>query len=179
FGHASSQMTDSLAVYNLFATIDSSLNNDPSALSTIKKILEAASNVAANTLESVVSDLSKLFFMPAVTFTSNEFDNDRDLLYSSIDTINSKLNTLPAAGGLQLVSLVGKSAAELNLNPFAIVDHTDTLYTPHNQHGELDLYDPNATTNPGALTEQYLTDRAAMLAAVIQANTNDAGAVIV
>jgi VCBS repeat-containing protein len=200
YAHNIQDITDSLAVYSLFATIDPSLNNDSSDLSTIKNILEASSNLVGDTLESAISDLSKLLlFTPDALFTSNEFDNNRDLLYSAIDGIETGLKQLTAAGSLQLVSLVGKSAAELkvkakglvdpqnasayryalvNLNPFVITDSNGTLYGAHDLNGELDLYDPNAT-NPGTLTEQYLTDRAAMLAAVIQANTNDANVVIV
>ncbi len=190
-------LSDSLAVYNLFTQLVPTLNTDPNGLTTITNILKASSNDGPNTLEAAVSDVGKLFLVQP-TFISNEFDDNRDLLYLSLDNIKNKL---PTTGGLQLISLAdsntnnpsailakaNQSGAEgmayryalANLNPFAVIDVGDTLYGPHNQNGELNLYDPNATTNPGALTEQYLTDRAAMLAAVIQANTNDAGAVIV
>ncbi len=197
-GHGVSQMVDSLAVYNLFAMLAPNLNTDPNGLAKITGILKATSNVAANSLESAVSDLGKLFSVAGASFTGNEFDSNRELLYSSLDKIKDKLLD---AGGVQLVSLAdpdannpstliakaNQSGAEgmayryalANLNPFVFTDSSATLYEAHDQNGELDLYDPNATTNPSALTEQYLTDRAAMLAAVIQANTNDAGAVIV
>lgn len=73
-GHGSGQMTDSLAVYNLLATLDSSLNTDPNGLVKITGILKAASNIAENSLESTISALGKLFSVPGTTFTSNEFD---------------------------------------------------------------------------------------------------------
>ena len=44
-GHGSSQMTDSLALYNLFAQLDPTLNTNPSGLQIITDILKASSNV--------------------------------------------------------------------------------------------------------------------------------------
>src|SRR5579885_55084 len=200
FGHGVGQLTDSLAVYDLFIRMDSSLQglSPHDAVVGLTSIFEAASNEADTSLEHLVNALGDLFgvFNDQLPRLPMTHPFDRNDLFARINAIRENIN----ARDLSVVSLAGKSAAELkfkaeglvepdnaiayryalvNLNPFAIGDYTDTLYTSHNQHGELDLYDPNATTNPGALTEQYLTDRAAMLAAVIQANTNDAGAVIV
>jgi Ca2+-binding RTX toxin-like protein len=49
------------------------------------------------------------------------------------------------------------------LNSFVI---TDVSYAAHNTDGSLDLYDKD--TNPGGLTNEYLVDRAAMLAWKLQ-----------
>ncbi len=194
-GHGAGQMTNALAIMSLFTQLDQSNTID---IDTLNRIFAAAANKDVETFESLVNDLARLFGVTEIAnLDADSTTVGREALYKSIHDIQVAMNGLPPTS---VVSLVGKSAAELkvkaeglvepenalayryalvNLNPFAIVDYTDTLYTSHNQNGELNLYDPNATTNPGALTEQYLTDRAAMLAAVIQANTNDAGAVIV
>jgi hypothetical protein len=58
-GHKSAQMTDSLAVYDLFATVGSHLN-DVAKIPIITDILNATSNVAANSLERTVSAIGKL-----------------------------------------------------------------------------------------------------------------------
>ncbi len=55
-GHGKEQMTDTLAVYNLFSQIDASLPID-----TITGLLEASANKADHTLESAVTALGKLF----------------------------------------------------------------------------------------------------------------------
>jgi hypothetical protein len=44
FGHAKEQMTDSLAVYSLFAELDTALNNTTTGLQTITDILKAETN---------------------------------------------------------------------------------------------------------------------------------------
>lgn len=53
------------------------------------------------------------------------------------------------------------------LNPFVIVDAD---YALHNKDRSLDMFDK--TTNPGGLTEQYLADRAAMLAWMVKFQVN-------
>ncbi|MDD4929755.1 MAG: lipase family protein [Gallionella sp.] len=59
--HSIVKLTDSLAVYNLLAKLDSTLNSDPDGLTIITDILKAESSVAANSLESAVSAFGKLF----------------------------------------------------------------------------------------------------------------------
>lgn len=178
--HKIPPLTDSLAVYNLLATLDSSLNtaNLADGLTTITGILNAASNVGANTLESLISELGKLFSVSGTTFTGNEFDTNRDKLYTSLSSINQALS---GRSGLHLVSLSAMSAARIasiagtpaednsdkafryalkELNPF-VVSGVD--YGQLDQHGELDLYNAAGDT-PAGMTTQYLADRAAMLA---------------
>ena len=61
------------------------------------------------------------------------------------------------------------------LNPFAIIANTsqanDALYQAHNDHGQLMLFNPADGT--GALTEQYLIDRALFLKEKIALNQRD------
>ena len=178
--HSIVKLSDSLAAYNLFAQLE------PTAgLNTITNILKAESNVAANSLESAVSALGKLFNVAGTSFTANEFNSGtagRDLLYKAAQDITA---ALPAAGGLTLRDLTAFNATQLvsvaqnnlayryalvNGNPFALVGD-DTLYAPHNANGELDLFDP--ATHSGNLTDQYLTDRANYLKWELQANAQD------
>src|SRR5690606_5588488 len=54
--------------------------------------------------------------------------------------------------------------------PFALTGN-DSLYTNHNQNGELDRYNPE--TGEGSLSEEWIADRAAMLTWVIKLNSED------
>lgn len=77
--HSQQILTDALAVYNLFAQLDPTLNTATSGIQTITNILKASSNIAANTLESTVSALGKLFLVNgAAGFNANEFDGNRE-----------------------------------------------------------------------------------------------------
>ncbi|TXT27367.1 MAG: Hemolysin-type calcium-binding domain-containing protein, partial [Gallionellaceae bacterium] len=186
--HLMTYVTDSLALYNLFATLDPALNADPDGLNTITNILKASSNIAANTLESAVSALGKLFLVNgAAGFNGNMFDGNRDLLYVALNDIGAALpaNTvytlrdLSAFNAAQIASVAQNNPAYryalVSGNPFAL-DGDDAIYAAHNTGGELDLYDPANGT--GSLTGQYLKDRAAMLQARLGANTGDAGVII-
>jgi Ca2+-binding RTX toxin-like protein len=181
-GHGKEQMTDSLAVYNLFAQLDPTLNTNPNGLQTITDILKAESSVAANSLESAMTALGTLFGVANSTFTGNAFDADRNKLYNAIAGFNSIINE-PNTVDPTIQSLVGMDAATLaanaqsgiayryalvNANPFVALGLD---YSGLNQNGELDLY--NATTHTGDLTGQYLTDRAGYLAELIRYNTVD------
>ncbi len=174
-------LTDSLVVYGLFAQLDPSLNTDSNGLATITNILKASSNVAANSLESTITALGKLFGITNATFTGSEFDNNRDLLYKAVNDISA---TLPAIGGsFTVLDLSAVTATQLanraqdslayryalkELNPFAVLDAD---YSVSNTTGALDVYNP--ATGVGDLTTNYLTDRASMLSALLQRNATD------
>ena len=189
-GHSATQMTDSLAVYKLFAQLDPALNTSTAGINTITAILKAESNVAANSLESAMTGLGKLFNVPGAVVTGNAFDTNRDLLYTAIAGFDSIVNA-PFAVAPTIQSLTGMDAATLaanaqadpssssgqgiayryalqELNPFVAVGMN---YSGFDVNGELDLY--NAATHTGDLTDQYLVDRAAFLVNKVLANTND------
>jgi len=90
-GHSALQMTDSLAVYDLFAKVDPSLNDliaNPNALRTITGILTASSSTAANSLESAVSALGSLLrTQNFVAPTGSAYDTDRNALAVNDETI--------------------------------------------------------------------------------------------
>jgi Ca2+-binding RTX toxin-like protein len=182
-GHGKEQITDSLAVYNLFAQLDPKLNTATHGLQTITDILKAASNIAADSLESAVTALGKLFNVPSAVVVGNAFDTNRDLLYKALNDI---IAALPANGGFTISDLTVPNAilltdasapdangqayryALVNLNPFAVLGAD---YSGFDTNGQLDLY--NSNTGKGNLTTQYLQDRAAMLDVLIQRNTAD------
>jgi len=184
-GHGAPQMTDSLAVYNLLATLDPTLNDaSASNIDKIGNILKASSNVAANSLESAVTALGKLFGATNTNFTSNEFDGaGRDFLYKALNDVNAAaicfsgvftFRDISAFSAAQIASIAQSNIAYryalLNLTPFAMVDN-DAVYTQHDTQGELDVYDP--ATGNGSLTSQYLTDRASLLATYLANNIID------
>ncbi|NOT20816.1 MAG: hypothetical protein HOP24_11220, partial [Sideroxydans sp.] len=181
FGHGKSQMTDSLALYNLLATLDPSLAEaSPSNLTKISALLKAETNIAADTLERTISSLGKLFNVPSANVTGNAFaGNGRDKLYTAVKDIKaafescySSVNIVPLDASLQANATnpdgIAYRYALAALNPFAVIG---VDYSSFNQHGELDLYDP--ATQQGQLTPDYLTDRSAMLSLMIQRNTAD------
>ncbi len=161
FGHGASQMTDSMAVYALFAQVDPSLNNAPSGIgvNTITSIINAASNQSANSLESALADLGRVYNL----YFSDE-ESDRDYLYSRLYDVQAAVGNNHGT----VVSLTSQSQGEIAnhaktdigyryalaaLNPFAITGN-DGLYTRHNADGHL---------NADQCGDLYLQDRAAML----------------
>jgi len=66
FGHGSSQMTDSLALYNLFAIIDPSLDSTD-GLATLTGIFENTSNRGRDSLELALDALRKIFGKQSLT----------------------------------------------------------------------------------------------------------------
>ena len=115
----------------------------------------------------------------------------RNIFFQNLDAISAAVTAISnAPGAFGVASLIGTSASSLTnlaingdldamayryalqaLNPFAVFGPA-TLYQPHNQSGQLDLF-VNATSTPAGMTNQYLTDRAQMLAFLNTANTND------
>jgi len=172
--HSIIPLTDSLAVYRLLNKIDADLS-----MTGINQLLEAASNVSTNSLESLASALSRVFQGNAAQAVGM---GDRDALYAVMQGL---LNDGVIPSGLGLVSLANKTAGEMQslaqnniayryalreLNSFAVLG---AEYGQHNQNGQLDLYNPS--TGAGSMSEQYLADRSIMLAGVIRARVADSG----
>ena len=188
--HSILHLADALAIYNLLATIDSSLT-----ISTGTVLLESVSNNTNNTLEELVNALG-ILFKTGTTITTG----DRDQLYTRLSDINAALfdtnGTLkPNYQNLTITPLLQSDPANkfkvralgldlenpedaiayryalVNLNPFVITGNNALYEDNHNQNSELDLYDE--TTGAGTLTEQYLDDRAKMLVARISLGIQD------
>lgn len=186
--HGKTAITDSLAVYNLLAQIDPGLNDGSQAsLDKIGAILKAASSLAANSLESAVSALGKLFNVSGTSFHANEFDNGvagRDLLYQAVQAIAAALpqDVALSLAAVDANSILASAKADSATSPdalayrYALVNGNAFVikgvdYGSHNANGELDLFNPSDHT--GSLTNQYLLDRSSWLAAKLDSNTAD------
>ncbi|MDZ4185613.1 MAG: cadherin-like domain-containing protein [Desulfuromonadales bacterium] len=184
-GHGKEQMTDALAVYDLFIRLDPRLQTSTPGdlLAELNPLFEVAANNRMGTFETLVNGLGELFVTDYVSITEAQW-GDRGILYERIKKIR---DVLPKEG-LQVTTLADLSSDTLStraqtdiayryalthLNPFVITGDA-ALYTAHNSNGELDLC--NLTTGQGALSEQYLTDRAKMLYWQMQVAATDADA---
>ncbi|HNI74602.1 MAG TPA: hypothetical protein PLX65_13935, partial [Accumulibacter sp.] len=144
-GHSATQMTDSLAVCDLFIRLDNSLAGKtvPQALAILNPLLEAASADASMTLESLARSLRKLL----TGIDSAIVKDNRESLYLAIKDINREFDAGPQPQR-SIVSLTTLSAADLQsaasnpdavatryalkeLNPFAVLGD-DSLYTKFN-----------------------------------------------
>ncbi|HQW20009.1 MAG TPA: hypothetical protein PLI90_04970 [Rhodocyclaceae bacterium] len=166
-GHGAAQMTDSLAVYDLFIRLDSNLSTqtDTQALAKLKPLFEASSNIANTSLEQLVAAVDKLLGGSGSALPTD----DRDALYTRLQAIEKKLtdkhytlDILAAKSRDDLVALsknnIAYRYALKELNPFAILGAD---YDPQNTAGQLNLFDP--ATGTGEMTKEYLADRAAFL----------------
>lgn len=86
-GHGAAQMTDSLAVYDLFQTLQSELNGEfqIEALGTLKTIFETGTRFASRSLESLVNSMSDA--LNVGTRIPDSGMDDREALYSAIYAI--------------------------------------------------------------------------------------------
>ena len=180
--HSIVTVTDALALYDLFARLDPGLD-----IGQIDAILRGASNRMNNTLEKTLQALAKLVLDSGASIGID----DRNAFYRALIPLRDAVGNASYAitPGNVVAPLTSMSAASLaslaalntptgmayryalqELNPFAVVSNAN-LYDQHNANGELDLYDPQ--TGDGSLTDQYLIDRAALLAEFNQPNLAD------
>lgn len=195
--HKIKYLTDALAIYNLFATIAPAVS-----ASTITDILKASSYTTLTrdpndtSLENVLDALRTLFQQNYAQSTVNTnatptAPDNRDSFYTNLIDLQAYLKNSPFYNsttqslGFTVDKLTNAGAATLvtnaqtdiayryalyKLNPF-VVDNAPALYSAINTGGALDRYD--ATTRTGALTDEYLKDRAAFLTNKLNAATND------
>lgn len=132
-GHGKGQMTDALAVYDLFIKADSRLQaaNVETVMAALNPIFEAASSDTDATFETLLNALGHLFVEAYAPIAGT--DPLREDFYSRVQQIAGKLDD----GSLQVQSLVGKTSEELvtqaqtdiaaryalvHLNPFAVLE---------------------------------------------------------
>ncbi|NLC70239.1 MAG: hypothetical protein GX751_02640 [Desulfuromonadaceae bacterium] len=186
--HSIVTLTDALAVYNLFATVAPGLDNE-AGLGIISGILQSCSSDNGKSIESAVSALGRLLVAGFMPHIGNEYDRNRDALYTDIQAITAALSgpsdlsievlgttdsngTFTALSPYAIETLARSDIAYryalVNLNPFAVLEAD---YTAFNQNGELDIF--NSATGQGSLNDIYLADRAEMLANLIYGNIHD------
>ena len=193
--HKMGPVADSLALYNLFATLDPSLNtaNPADGIGTITGILKAASNVANQSLEVTLDALRTLFEQNYTGSNSNQTapptaTDDRESLYAHLDTLKTWLTNSPFTS-FSIESLADKTAATLLAQSQAntsdglayryalykgnafVVKGASALYDAINSDSALSLYDP--ATHTGNLTRVYLADRSNYLTKLFTRNTQD------
>lgn len=179
FGHDASQMTDSAAVHDLFLRLDHALaaKTPGEALESFDLLFESAASQPAHTLEQLVHALGVLF---GAGLSAMPQADDRESLYAGILAVRSAIGAEAAYTFANLATeeaptLVALAQSDIAyryalqaLNPFAVIG---VDYSSHNTDGALDPYNP--ATGTGQITESWITDRAALLAAFNEARTAD------
>jgi Ca2+-binding RTX toxin-like protein len=191
--HSITLLVDSLALHELFQTVDPNLTQ-----AQMENIFKASSAATAglvgqthvaegDTLELALDALRKVFLgnqVPPTDFNDNAGGfgdlSFRNQFYTHLQEVKTVLN----GQTYQIVSLVNTPVETLKghallptaigtayryalkeLNPFVVLGAD---YTQFHNPGDLDLYDP--TTGNGSITLEYLKDRATFLEKKIEVN---------
>ncbi len=177
-GHGKEQMTDALAVYDLFIRLDERFQTDDfqavfNELTPIFNAMATGRDELA-TYENIVNIFGELF-VDNYKAISGWHLGSREDLYQAIKEIRDEISDK----NLHVTSLVKLSEPEIaslaktqgdsglaaryalvNLNPFTITGESN-LYDRFNETGELDIH--TATQEDGDLSEQFIEDRAKFL----------------
>ncbi|WP_372880614.1 tandem-95 repeat protein [Psychromonas sp.] len=168
--HSINSITDALLLQELIANIDASI-----VYTDMVSIIKAASNQLEGSLESTLKTISALFgttYSGGIVIDDNT--DDRYEYQAAILELQVPINSFTGLKIVDVASLV--SAAELDttdgyayryalttLSTFAITGD-ENLYDTHNENGKLDAEN---------FSENYLNDRAELLAYIIERNLND------
>ena len=165
--HDVDRLVDSLAVINFLNTLDSSFS-----IAKANKLLPLASNGEYTELEGIMNHLAKLFGQDSIPIKNSNHDNIYRIIEQISDSLDGKtFQIFPISDSIISQAQSGDKAALyalINLQPFVvrgtIQGITDTLYQDHAVDGALDVEN---------FSEEYLTDRAAMLQWLIKHNEED------
>ncbi len=185
-GHGKEQMTDSLAVADLFIQLSPDLQGSDitAVLGQVKKLIEVSGNNRPLSLENTATHLGTLLEIDKSLLNPDQ-DNREDL-YQLIDAIKKSPSFLQLQQGGVTFEVLSADAGQLageaktsdavryslaTLTPFILTGSAaDALYASHAD--EIKLFD--ADLDEGGMTDKYLEDRAKMLAVMITRNINDA-----
>ena len=167
--HSIVLLTDALAVQAAYSKLAPSLAQDQ-----LNRLLDASGVTSDRTLEDALDALRTLLLGPGTPPTTA---NDRQALYTNLQTLQTDSAYTALIGTAQITPLYNASASDLigmasrndalglaaryalkALNPFVLVG---VDYGRFDTNGELDLANP--TTGIGDFTSQYLADRANLL----------------
>jgi Ca2+-binding RTX toxin-like protein len=182
FGHGSSQMSDSMAVIDLFMEFDSQLRSKSlkEVLAFTNQILKASDGdnafLSTDDNRSLENFLEKFYDLIDPSKEHKIQTEDRNELYKTIIEINNLKNEstdyrfekIPQ--NIANLALQDNEAAKayryalLNLNPFVI---TNFDYENHNTKNELELI---SEQHPEGMTRNFIKDRALFLASYIVTN---------
>jgi len=169
--HSVVDLTDSLAVYNLFATLDTNLNAN--GITDISNFIKASTDTNAESLEATVDMLGSVFGVAGTVATVGDRDSLRNSLYTQIQAIQASALFESSIGVVSIVDASSLSrfdqsnTIEGDTYRFALVN-----LTPFAISGNAGLY-LSSEWGVESFTEQYLDDRAHMLDRLIEANTAD------
>ena len=190
-GHSTSQMTDSLAVANLFIQLDSSFANQSPAqvLTKLNAIFEQSSKTPEKSLEALVISLRQLILGEQSPLIATD---DREALYSSISTLQGSALFKALEGKVTLVppptsasearTDLGAFLSLFYLTPFAFkVEDAGALNLLYAVHQALaDKWNDDRNLSPEQIangeanfSDLYLADRAFLLKALVEANQKD------
>ncbi|MFA7293636.1 MAG: hypothetical protein WC023_15460, partial [Rhodocyclaceae bacterium] len=168
--HSMPKITDALAVYALFAQLDSSL--ETGGLDSIASILRASSAIAGNSLEATVAAVGKLFGKSYAAVETNRDDLYRHLGELQVAITGKTLTVVSltnmTAGEIKAIAadpdMVATRYALKELNPFIVLGADYSMYP-------LTLI--NESTGQGHLSVKWIEDRSAMLAWKLKLATED------
>lgn len=170
--HSIAKLVESLSVYRVLTKLGDSLNSE-AGMNHIYSILDAASNVADQSLETIIDQLGDLL---GGSLASDTIKADVELFYQAIE--------LPESSDFGLVSITnygnltdfasldndegnGYRYALVNLLPFAITANIEGTTAAEA------LYNLNDTSGNWLYSDQYLADRTLMLQYSLIRNVKD------
>ncbi|MBQ0713511.1 MAG: hypothetical protein KBT53_11170 [Porticoccus sp.] len=168
--HSISKLVESLSVYRVLALLDPNLDTE-SGFNAIYKILDAATNVADQSLETIINQLGDLLG-GNLAIQANK--DDIELFYQEVVAADNNYN-IEAVAGKHIADLAaldneagnGYRYALVNLLPFAITSNLAGTAVADAQ------YDLNDTNGDIVYTDQYLQDRSKFLSFILIRNTED------
>ncbi len=182
--HGIGTLVDALAVQALYAKLIPALTADQlnALIDAFGSAKDTTGTPIAKTLESALDALRTIILNPG-----NETPEDREVLYSHLNSLQNSQEFSGLSGAAQLIPLPGLSSGEMitmatansaqglaaryaltTLNPFVL---KGADYSVLNNTGALDRF--QSASGTGMITDQYLLDRASMLVRKLWFNIND------
>ncbi|SER47434.1 Ca2+-binding protein, RTX toxin-related, partial [Pseudomonas cuatrocienegasensis] len=177
FGHGAGQMTDSLAVMSILWQLDNTLS-----IAQLNQLLLEVSSDASQALETVINTVAKVFGYDPIPSGADNLGPGREAFYATVEQIQARLDLIGVTSPFSVTLLGGRTGSDIatlagnagtaatpenlavrfalsELSPFAIVGY-------NYDSSALSVYNPE--TGQGALTQEWMTDRSAMLAGLIK-----------
>jgi Ca2+-binding RTX toxin-like protein len=185
-GHGASQMTDSLALYNLYASLSPALQ-----LGAITGGLESVSNTADRSFESALDALRTLLVDGDIATNTGKQTptGNRDAFYKNLYNLQKSGNYTALKGSAAIVSTAGGTAdqAKTDFGRFLALDYllpftllgADSVLIPTHQtvydawHADQSLTPEQKAAGEANYSDTWYTDRSKMLTWLLKANEKD------
>ncbi|MGV8835104.1 flagellinolysin [Cellvibrio sp.] len=176
-GHGTGQMTDSLAVYDLFFRMDKTLPLDK-----LLRVFNRASNSTESSLERMVIFLADLFKVDVSLAT-----DDRESLHKSINAIRESSYFINVADQIKVVPHANAGLAKSDFNhflslyfslPFVLQGADSTLLGLHGEiysfwTADQSLSAEDRKNGKANFSDEWYQDRANYLALLLERNAKD------